>query len=52
MRPRKINPSGKTRKLSVIVAEPVARELEREAAREGKSLGEIVRRRLDRGAAA
>lgn len=50
-RPRKINPTGKTRKLSVVVAEPVARELEREAKREQASLGEIMRRRLERGAA-
>jgi hypothetical protein len=50
-RPRKINPKGRTRKLSVLVAEPVARDLEREATREGKSLGEIMRRRLERGAA-
>lgn len=50
-RPRTINPKGKTRKLSVVLAEPVARDLEKEARKQGLSLSEVVRQRLERGAA-
>ena len=45
-RPREINPTGKVRHLTARVPEPVARELEREAKREGVTVGEIIRRRL------
>ena len=45
-RPRTINPRGKVRRLTVTLAEPVAQHLEREAKREGKSLGAVVRERL------
>lgn len=45
-RPRTINPKGKTRKVSVVISEPVAQQLEREARRKGKSFGAVVRERL------
>ena len=45
-RPRVINPKGRTRRISVFVAEPVAEKLEREAKRRGTSLGAVVRERL------
>lgn len=47
-RPRVINPTGKTRKLSVVLSEPVVRDMEREAKRRGVSLGTVVRERLDK----
>lgn len=50
-RPRSINPKGNTRKLSVRVADSVARELEKEAEKQGKTLGAVVRERLEKGAA-
>lgn len=50
-RPKTINPKGKTRRLSVVVSEPMVKELEREAKRQGVTLGAIVRELLSRGAA-
>lgn len=50
-RPRSINPRGKTRRLSVIVSEQVAKDLEKTARKQGKTLGAVVRERLDKGAA-
>jgi hypothetical protein len=50
-RPRTINPKGNTRKLSVRVADSVARELEKEAIKKGKTIGAVVRERLEKGAA-
>jgi hypothetical protein len=45
-RPRKINPRGKVAKLSVIVSEPVALDIRREAKRRGVTVGEVMRDRL------
>jgi hypothetical protein len=45
-RPRVINPTGDVRSLRVVVAEPVAQRLEREARRRGVSVAEIIRERL------
>jgi hypothetical protein len=50
-RPKTINPKGTTRRLSVVVSDSVARDLEKEARKQGKTLGAVVRERLDRGAA-
>lgn len=50
-RPKTINPKGNTRRLSVVVSDSVARDLEKEARKQGKTLGAVVRERLDRGAA-
>jgi hypothetical protein len=50
-RPRTINPKGTTRKLSVVVSDSVARDLQREARKQGKPLGAIIRQRLEKGAA-
>lgn len=47
-RPRTVNPTGPTRRVSVIVAEPVVRRLERRAKQQGISVAELVRRELDR----
>ncbi len=49
-RPKKINPNGKTTPVTVLVPEPLARELNREAKRRGLPLSEIVRERLSRAA--
>jgi len=45
-RKKEINPYGSTRKLSVVVSEPVAEALHREAAETGKSVGAIMREKL------
>lgn len=50
-RPKTINPKGKTRRLTVVVSEPMVKELEREAKRQGVTLGAVVRELLSRGAA-
>ncbi len=50
-RPRTINPKGNTTRLSVVVAEPVVKELKREAKKQGRTLGALVRELLERGAA-
>ena len=50
-RPRTINPRGKTRRLSVVVSEPLVNELKREAKKQGRTLGALVRERLEQGAA-
>jgi hypothetical protein len=50
-RPRKINPNGATRRMSAEVAEPVARRIEREAARRGVSIAQVVREILTERAA-
>ena len=50
-RPRTINPKGSTRRLSVVVSESVVQELRKEAEKQGKTLGAVVRERLYRGAA-
>jgi hypothetical protein len=50
-RPKTINPKGKTRRLTVVVSEPMVKELEREAKRKGVTLGAVVRDLLSRGAA-
>ena len=47
-RPRVINPTGRTRKLSIILAEPVIKDLEKEAKRRGLSVGAVVRERLEK----
>lgn len=50
-RPRTVNPAtGKVRRLTITLAEPVARDIEREARKTGKSLADVVRERL-KGAA-
>jgi hypothetical protein len=45
-RPRVINPKGEVRKLSAVVPEKVAQELEREAARRKVTVGQVIRERL------
>ena len=45
-RPRVINPKGEVRKLSAVVPEKVAQELEREAAKRGVTVGQVIRERL------
>jgi hypothetical protein len=50
-RPKTINPKGSTRRLSVVVSETVVEDLEKEAKKQGKTLGAVVRERLDKGAA-
>jgi hypothetical protein len=45
-RPRVINPKGEVRKLSAVVPEKVAQELEREAARREVTVGQVIRERL------
>lgn len=46
-----MNPAtGKVRRLTITLAEPVARDIEREARKTGKSLADVVRERL-KGAA-
>jgi hypothetical protein len=50
-RPKTINPKGSTRRLSVVVSDSVARELEKEALKKGVTLGAVVRERLEKGAA-
>ena len=45
-RPRSINPKGEVRKLSAVVSEEVALELEREAARRKVTVGQVIRERL------
>ena len=45
-RPRVINPKGDVRKLSAVVPEKVAQELEREAKKRNVTVGQIVRERL------
>lgn len=50
-RPKTINPKGTTRRLTVVVSDSVAKDLEKEAKKQGKTLGAVVRERLDRGAA-
>jgi hypothetical protein len=47
-RPRKINPTGPTRRVGVTVSEPVARRLQKRAKRDGITLAELVRRELER----
>jgi hypothetical protein len=47
-RPRVINPTGDTRKVSVVISEAVARDLEREAKRRKVSVGAIMRERLQK----
>ena len=49
-RPKKINPKGETRAVAALIPEPLARELEREAKREGVTMAEIMRKRLSRAA--
>ena len=50
-RPKTINPKGTTRRLSVVVSDSVARDIEKEAKKQGKTIGAVVRERLDKGAA-
>lgn len=45
-RPRTINPKGEVVKLSARVPAPVIEKLEREAAKRGVTVGQIVRERL------
>jgi hypothetical protein len=45
-RPRTINPKGNTRRLSVVVPEPLVNELKREAKKQGRTLGSLVREKL------
>ena len=45
-RPRVINPMGEVRKLSAVVPETVAKELEREAAKRKVTVGQVIRERL------
>ena len=45
-KPRIFNPKGKVRKLSAVVPEKVAQELEREAARRKVTVGQVIRERL------
>ncbi len=45
-RPRTINPQGKVRKLSAVVPETVAKELEREASKRQVTVGQVMRERL------
>jgi hypothetical protein len=47
-RRKEINPDGSTRKLSVVVSEPVAEALHKEAAKAGKSVGAIMREKLEK----
>lgn len=47
-RPRVINPHGETRRVATVVAEPVARRLEREARRRGVTVAQVVREALER----
>ena len=49
-RPRVINPTGKTRRVGVVVSEPVVRKLEKKAKAEGISVAELVRRALEKAA--
>lgn len=45
-RPKSINPKGEVVKLTARIPEKVARELQREAAKRGVTVGQIVRERL------
>lgn len=45
-RPRKIDPHGEVVKLSAVVPQKVARDLQREAQRRGVTVGQVVRERL------
>jgi predicted HicB family RNase H-like nuclease len=47
-RRKEINPHGSTRKLSVVVSEPVAEALHKEAAEAGKSVGAVMREKLEK----
>ena len=50
-RPRTINPTGATKRLTTEVAEPVARRIEREARRRGIPVSQVVREILTERAA-
>jgi len=45
-RPKSINPNGEVVKLSAVVPEKVALDLQREAQRRGVTVGQVVRERL------
>jgi len=45
-RPRTINPTGELRSMRVLVPEPVAQKIEREAKKRGVTVAQIVRERL------
>lgn len=45
-RPRKIDPHGEVVKLSAVVPEKVARDLQREAAKRKVTVGQVIRERL------
>jgi hypothetical protein len=47
-RPRVVNPTGPTVRLATIVAEPVARRVEREAQRRGVTVAQVLRDALER----
>ncbi|MGA1112069.1 MAG: hypothetical protein ACO3VO_10775 [Ilumatobacteraceae bacterium] len=48
-RPKKINPNGNTKAVSIIIAQETYDALKTEAANRGISLGDIMRERLDAG---
>lgn len=45
-RPRKIDPNGEVVKLSAVVPEKVARDLQREATKRKVTVGQVIRERL------
>lgn len=45
-RPRSINPNGEVVKLSAVVPEKVALDLQREAAKRKITVGQVIRERL------
>ena len=47
-RKKEINPQGSTRKLSVVVSEPVAEALLEEAEKTGRSVGAVMREKLEK----
>jgi len=47
-RPRFINPEGKTRRVGVMMSEPVVRRLEKKAKAEGISVAQLVRQVLEK----
>lgn len=46
-RPRKINPTGETRRVVTLVPAPVAQRIEREARKRGVSVAQVIREKLE-----
>ena len=47
-RPRTIDPKGRTKTTSVMLAEPVYDRLRREADKRGVTLGQVIRERCEK----